>query len=190
MPPAPAAPDRGRPHIWPAGPAGIARRPRHSRAGFRGSTPSSRAVSGISCISPMAPLGDTASGWKPDSAFMTLRDEGFRERELLSPPAPPDRRGCGQRDRGRRLVAADGPEPARELAPAALLPARSRRPRWRAFPLRRRPRKSAPMPPLTSCRSACSRNPLPSTTIFARPKAGNGASPARPDKMKKTLHAQ
>src|SRR5580700_10144247 len=37
-----------------------------------GSTPSPRAVSGISCINPTAPFGDTAAALKPDSARITL----------------------------------------------------------------------------------------------------------------------
>ena len=34
-------------------------------------TPWSNAVPGMSCMSPRAPFGDTARGWKPDSALMT-----------------------------------------------------------------------------------------------------------------------
>src|ERR1017187_10367685 len=34
-------------------------------------TPNSAAVSGMSCISPLAPLGETAHGWKRDSCSMT-----------------------------------------------------------------------------------------------------------------------
>ena len=34
-------------------------------------TPKRRAVSGISCIRPLAPLGDTARGLKPDSTAIT-----------------------------------------------------------------------------------------------------------------------
>ena len=42
-------------------------------SGTNGSTPSSRAVIGISCIRPIAPLRDSASGLKADSVSMIAR---------------------------------------------------------------------------------------------------------------------
>ena len=39
-------------------------------------TPMSRAVSGISCISPCAPALETTSGSKSDSVLMTARISG------------------------------------------------------------------------------------------------------------------
>ena len=38
----------------------------------------SRAVAGISCISPIAPFGDSARGLKPDSTWMTARTSSGR----------------------------------------------------------------------------------------------------------------
>ena len=42
-----------------------------SRGLKRSTTPSAAAVPGMSCMSPPAPLGDTAAGSKPDSVRIT-----------------------------------------------------------------------------------------------------------------------
>ena len=48
-------------------------------AGLKGSiTPNCFAVAGISCISPIAPFGETARGLKADSTWMTARTRSGR----------------------------------------------------------------------------------------------------------------
>ena len=44
--------------------------------GSRGSTPRPSAVPGMICISPIAPAGDTASGWNADSVQATAVEQG------------------------------------------------------------------------------------------------------------------
>ena len=52
-------------------------------AGSKGlTTPRAEAVAGMSCMSPMAPLGDRARGLKADSTWMTART-----RSALTPAA-------------------------------------------------------------------------------------------------------
>ena len=75
-------------------------------AGFFGSTPSSRAVPGMSCMRPMAPAWLRALASKPDSARAT---------DLSSPPAGRSAGGAAEQRVERAPVTFAGP-PARPAA--------------------------------------------------------------------------
>ena len=114
--------------------------------------------------------------------FHHARAQTIRAASISSPPAPPDRPesvGAGWIGSPRLAWPQGQSAPARRAGAGDLFLSRSRRSQLAGISVTPPPAKIRTVPPSTSCRSACRRKPLPSTTILARPDRQRERSTAR-----------